>query len=257
MAAITGITGAVTSWTNNTQLISTGSKPMQFSLDVDCDEHDVTAFDTTGAQAYIKGLRSWGGSFTAQLATPAIGALGLVTFSAGYVVNLNAFSVNIACAEHEVTAFAATEKAYIPGMFNWSGTFGGFLDGTTAATLPGNSNEPATGTFLYQELGATDNTLAGSIFTTRLGIGVSPTAPNSVNYSFRGSGALTQSSTSVGIIPDGALAVPTVGELVLTASTGRTFTGNAFWTGIAIAVSVGAPTVLTGTFRGTGALTPA
>ena len=118
MAAITGITGDVTSWANNTQLAVTGTKPAQFTLNMQGDDIDVTSFATTGSESHIKGLSSWSGSFTAQLATPAIGALGLVTFSAGYTTLLDAWTMAVKGNAHEVTSFLATEKAFIPGLYS-------------------------------------------------------------------------------------------------------------------------------------------
>lgn len=261
MAAITGITGAVTSWagTQNTQLIATGSEPASFTLDVDGDEFDTTTFATTGAETALKGLYSWGGEITQQFKTAQIGSAGSVVFSAGYVTNLNNWELVVTGTEYETTAFGSlTAKTFIPGTFRWGGTFGGFLDDTTVATLPGNSNEPATGTFRLRDL-ATDDDLSGSIFTTRLGASSSPLAVNTVSYSFRGSGALTQSTPTSGttIFPLGALAAAASGSLVLTASTGRTYTGDAFWTGITVTVPATNLCTTRIRFRGAGALTPA
>ncbi len=264
MAAVSGILGVVTSWsgTFNASLL-TGSRPAQFSLNMAGDDLDTTAFADLGVETHIKGLSSWSGSFTAQLAAPAIGALGLVTFAGGYVTNLNAWTLNAAANALETTAFGATVKTFIPGTLNWGGTFSGYQDGTTALTAPANSGEPATGTFKYQEAGAVDNQVAGSIFTTALGLTVQPNAVNAVSYSYRGSGALTHADTTAGTTAvwtkNTALATPILGDIVLTSYTGRTFTAaaphGAFWTGISISVGVNQATTVQVSFQGTGTLT--
>lgn len=259
MAAVTGITGAVTSWAGaqNTQLIATGSEPSSFTLNFEGQEFDTTTFSSAGVSSFIKGLSAWSGQIVQQLKTPATGDLGLVTFSAGYAANLNAWDMAVDVPALEVTAFGATVRSYIPGKLSWGGSFGGYLDGTTVATMVGNSNEPATGTFKLREAGAVDDTLAGSIFTTRADLNASPEAVNAVSYTFRGSGNLTQSTPSAGttVFPTGVVARPTVGSLVLTASTGRTFTGDAFWTRVAISQVVNQLVTVTIDFQGTGALT--
>ena len=260
MAALTGITGALTSWGSGSihaQLAATGTQPASFTLNLEGEDFDVTAFESAGVGQHIKGLQGWSFDATAQLKVPDHGALGLVTYTAGYTTNLNAWTLDVQRAEFDVTAFAATEKAYIPGKYDWGGSFAGFLDGTTALVAVNNGSEPATGTFKYQEKGGTDNTWSGSIFTTSANVSVSPQAVNAVSYNFRGTGALTQSTPSAGagVLPNGAIALTAAETVVLTASSGRTYTGSAFWTMIGLNVGVGQATVLRMRGRGTGALT--
>lgn len=259
MAAISGITGAVTSWsgTTNAYLAATGVEPAQFNLTLEGTELDTTSFTDAGVGTAIKGLAGWFAEWETWLKAPAEGSAGLVTYTAGYTANLNAWELEAEADEFESTAFGGTVKAYTPGGFKWRGSFSGHLDDTTAAVAVGNSNEPATGTFKYQEKGATDNTLSGSIFTHGANLAVAPSALNAIAYNFRGSGALTQSTPSagVGIIPNGVLPVPTAGSLVLTASSGRTYTGSAFWTRIGISCRVNELVRVRVRARGTGALT--
>lgn len=258
MAVITGITGSL-SWGGsgeNAQLAGTGVEGQEFRLNLNGAEFDTTNFSTTGATTHIKGLTSWDGEFTGIIKAINHGALGLVTFSAGYTANLNRWNMTIERDSFDATVFAATEMAFAPGCWQWGGEFSGYLDDTTAATMPGNSNEPATGTFKYEEKGVNDNTLSGSIFTTRASISAKPRALNEVSYTYRGSGAITQSTPSVGagILPAGAVAGDAASSLVLTASTSRTYTGSAFWKSINIDCSVAGLVIVRVGFQGTGAL---
>lgn len=261
MAALTGITGEITSWATgiNAQLAGTGTTPSEATINMEAEEFDSTAFDTTGMAAYIKGLKSWSVEFTAflKIIDHGGGSNGLVTYSAGYTTGIKSWTMDITRDSFDSTIFGDAVKTFAPGIIRWGGTYEGFMDGTTALTEPGNSNEPATGTFKYQEKTTDDNTLAGSIFTTRASGRSSPAALNTASYTYRGSGALTQSTptSGAGIFPAGALANTAAGSLVFTASTGRTFTGDAFWERVAISCGVGSLVTIQVTARGTGALT--
>lgn len=269
MAAFVGILGDI-SWagTQNTRLITTAAKPIDFTLNLEALEFDTTAFAALGIATFIKGLSSWSGTIRLRTVTAQTGDQGLVTFSGGYVTNLNRWDMTIETAAHETTPFgvALTNTAYwrtfIPGVLRWSGGFGGYQDGSTVLTWPGNSSEPATGTFKLREAGATDHNFAGSIFTTRLGAEVSPNGVATASYSYRGSGALTESNASddsleIFTADGGVVARPTVGELVLTATTGQTFTGDAFWTAVRISNAVNEMTTIEIDFQGTDDLAAA
>lgn len=261
MGASIGNLGTVT-WSTgvHAQLAGTGTQPREWTLDLEGDELDTTVLGNTGAMTAIPGLQSWSGSFKALLKVPAYGNGGLVTFAAGYTVNLNSWDMSIVRDVIDTTIFNATSptvKSFIPGLFKWSGSFSGFLDDTTLAIFPGtNSLEPAAATFKYQEKGATDNSLAGSILTTRTNIGVKPSAANSISYSWRGTGDVTQSTPSAGtgIITAGALGLQAASTLTLTSDATRTFSGSAFWKSIGIRVVMGQLVELDVGFAGTGSL---
>lgn len=260
---IVGITAAI-SWggTQHASLAGTGVEGQQFTLNNSAEEFDTTIFGATGPTSHIKGLVSGEGTINGLLKVPDHGAGGLVTFSAGTVINVTGWDMELTREEFDSTVFNATAptfKSYLPGLWTWNGSFSGYLDDTTAMTLPANSNEPATGTFKYQEKGGTDNTLSGSIFTTAANVSASPRQINSLDYNFQGSGALTQSTPSagVGIFPNGAVGNEAAQTLVLTASTGRTFTGSAFWKSISISCRMGGLVTVRVGFRYSGTITPA
>lgn len=246
---ISGITGAITSWagTFHGQLL-TGQRPQSATLTYDAPAIDTTAFADSGIETAIPDLTAWTVSWNAMLATPAHGALGLVTFSGGYVSNLNSFTVNMHQNEIPVTAFQATTNAWIPGTLGWDGNFAGFADGTTPVVAPGAA--AAAAVFRYQDL-ATDAELAGNIFATQLGVTSAPNQAVSVSYSYKGTAGLTSTGTAKAT---NTLAATAASALVFTASTGRTYSGNAFWTGISLTCAPNQATLVNVTARGTGAL---
>jgi hypothetical protein len=260
MAVITGITGLITSWATgiNAQLAGAGTTPSEATINMECEEFDTTAFDTTGAAAYIKGLKSWMVEFTAYLKIPdhGGGSNGLVTHTNGYSTNINRWTMDVTRDSFDSTVFADTVKTYAPGLIRWGGTYDGFMDDTTALIEAGSPSTDAAGLFKYQEKTTVDNTLTGTIFTTRASGRASPQALNSVSYTYRGTGDLTHSTptTGAGIFPAGAVANTVAGSLVFTASTGRTFTGDAFWERVSISCAVGSLVTVNVTARGTGAL---
>lgn len=267
-----GALGSV-AWTTgaNATLASTGVSNMEWTLNLEGEEFDSTIFGNTGAMTAIKGLQSWDFEFGGYLVAPDHGAGGLVTFGAGAagtglggsVLNLNAWDMNITRDEIDTTLFNATVptvKSWIPGLFKGGGSFSGFLDSATSTTIPtfpANSSEPATGTFRYQEKGVTDNTLSGSMFTTRASWGARVNAANPISYNYRLSGDITQSTPSAGagILPAGALASTAIDTITLKSDATRTFTGSAFWTSIAISVRPRQLVSVRVRGRGTGALT--
>ena len=261
MAVITGITGDITSWPTgtNAQLAGTGVTNRKATINLEAEEFDSTAFDTTGMSSFIKGLKSWSVECEALLKVidHGGGGNGLVTYAAGYTTNIKSWTMDIVRQSHDSTIFTDTVKTYAPGLISWGGTYDGFLDDTTVMTEPGNSSEPATGTFKYQEKGATDSSLAGSIFTTRGSATSDPGALNVVSYTYRGSSTLTQSTPSagVGIFAAGAIANTVADTLTFTASTNRTFAGSAFWEKVSIKCGVGGLVTVNWTARGSGALT--
>lgn len=258
---IIGITAGIT-WAGSSvahQLAEVGGRGQKFALNLGAEKFDSTGFDTTGMVKQTKGIRGpHTGSFDILIANAAIGSAGegatngLVTFAAGSVLNLKRWSMAIKRAALQGTAFGATSHAFYPGLIDWGGSFDGFTDDTTALALPANGSEPATGTFKYTAA-ATAYTLAGSIATEGLTENSAAGALGGYSYRFFGSDALTHSAPTDGIIPAGALANDPATQLVLTASTGRTFTfATAFWTSIDTTAAVGSLVSATVGFHANG-----
>lgn len=264
MAILTGITGDIV-WAGtgeNKQLSATGVEGQQFTVDIDCEEFDATAFSTTGNAAYIKGIQSGTATFEGLIKSTNHGANGLVSYTSGggYVTNVNSWDLTIERDEFNSTVFAiggVTFHAFTPGLMRWGGTFNAYTDDTTALSLPGGSGEPAELNLKYEEKGATDNALSGSVFTTKLGVSSSPQALNTATYSYRGSGALTHTTPSVGagIFPAGAITGEAATSLTLTSSTGKSVAGSAFWKSVNISCRPGELVKVRVTARFTGTIT--
>lgn len=263
MGASVGINGLVTSWggTANTQLIVTGMSPSSFSLDISADELDSTTYAASLVQAsYTKGMRTWTGTIESQRKTAAIGNTGSVTFSPGYTTNVVSWDVTFEAEMRDATIFGSTDTTnrwlqFLGGLIRVSGTYEALVDDTTAVAMPAGSSEPATLTLLV----ASGQSFAVSGFTTRLNVRSAANELNTASYSFRGSGNVTVAASG-DVMPFDAgssIATPVSGELILQATTGRTYTGNALWRRVRMQCPVAGLITHTVDVQGTGALTPA
>lgn len=270
MTAINGLAAAV-AWTGYTGLYASPGliKPYRFTLSIDGGAIETTGFGGSAiiTRTNIAAPYSWSGSITCRSPnTPATGFSGSVAWSSGnYSTNVRDWNLNLQCGEKQVTAFDGTgivAHQFIPLAWSWSGGFTGYIDGTTALalpTVPGATLATLTLKAL-ENTGTTDDTLAGTAVVTQVGADVGIDGTGDYSYAFTGSGDLTAAGdnygvASTGVWSSGALVTPTAGSLVLTAATSRTYTGNAFPTGIAWRVGVDSGIEVTINFRGTGALT--
>ena len=271
MAAINGLTADV-AWTGYTGLYASVGylKPYAFSLDVQGGVFPTTGLNgattitaTNSALPY-----SWGGSLTCRgINPPQSGYSGNVSWGSGnYSTNVREWTCDVAWGEKETTAFtgsAVNAKTFIPLLASWGGTFAGYIDDTTALELPTLPNGTLQAlTLKLFEAGATDDELAGAAAVTQMGADTGVETGGDFSYGYTGSGTLTATGVGYtvntsGIFDDttGALLTPTAGSLVLTAATSRTYTGNAFPTGVSWRVGVAEAIEVTINFRGTGALT--
>lgn len=238
-----------------------GLSVMGYTVDIDADDIDTSAFSNAGITSAIPGLQSGRFSYRALLFTPIHGNSGLVTYASGYTANINAYNIRISRSEHDVTAYNSTPptwKTFISGAMRWEGGYSGFHDDTTAIVAPGiNTTEPAAATFKIQDLAA-DNALSGSILTRRVTVQTNFDQPGTVDYDFRGSGNLTQSTPTGPSRPlwaPGALDLTAAGTITLTSTTSRTFSGSAFWTSININHRMGQRIEVEVAGRFTGAIT--
>lgn len=272
MTAINGLASAV-AWTGYTGLYASPGilKPYKFSLNVQGGNIETTGMGGAAVitQTNIAAPYQWSGSFTCRSPnTPQSGYTGNVSWATGtfdYATNVRDWTCDLRCGEKQVTAFNGTgvvAHAFIPLAWSWGGTFSGYLDGTTPPDLPDlPTNTLSTLTLLAYNT-TTDDTLSGSAVVTQLTADAGVDGTGEFSYSYVGTGDLAIAGTnygiaSTGIWSGGSLITPTAGSLVLTSTTSRTYTGNAFPTGVSWRVGVDSGIEVVVSFRGTGALTVA
>lgn len=271
MAVTPGILGLVTSWGSSdftSALIgSTYAKPFEFTLDLQGDTPDRTTFVSGGATfgRNIKGLKSWDGKITAQLGTPVIGSLGLVTFASGYTANCYGFEVNISAAVHPATVFAGSSgvkwRSFVPGLVRGTFSFDCYADSATAIAGVGLDAEAASATFAVID-GAGGKQIGGTIITSSASLSASPDKPNLVRYSGVFDSQMTTGGTSTvalwAVDAGGGtytLTTPATGKtLTLQSYTSQTYSGTAFWKSIGVKCAVDSPVMVDIGFQGYGAL---
>lgn len=258
MAATIGKASLVTSWagTVNAALLANFS-PMKFSILMNGQEIDITEYAASLVpRTHQSGLRDWEVVMEGFNAAAVSGNVGNVS-GTDYAVALNNWNMTIGCAAVPVTnwtSLSAGWQTFLPGLQEWSGSYGGFVDGTTAipAVMEYATSADASALFTI----SSGNTLGGTIRTTRVSIDSEVSAANTMSASFRGIGHLTTTGSDALLDANTGTMVDFVaGELVLTAATGRTYTGDAFPVGISVTSRLGDATRMTVRARGTGALT--
>jgi len=233
-----------------------GGSPYTANLQVNFPAVDTTAFASSLTSASsTPDIGSWTGTINMRFPNPGAktGAGGLVTFSSGYAVLINQWAMNIAAAAFDTTAFASTPpswRSFIPGLISASGSYAGGVDSSTALTLGASGSA----TFRMSDESGTDNTLAASIFYTGINPAISVNALNQVSHNYQVSGAITAAGDTP-LLPSGAIGTPDTTEIVVTAASGRTYTGFCFWTSIAVNVAIGSAIDVVVGIQGTGALT--
>jgi hypothetical protein len=273
---IIGEEGIVTSWGDSGDdcyhFLNTGAAPYQARLSITTETLDATVFASgLKSRAVRSGLGAWEVEITARFprSTPKGGNEGLITFAAGYVLHLGDYTLNLDWGAVEITEKAATAvvwKAFRPRHLQWSGTYQVLADSGTGLSLPtAATTAPSAATFKVTEEGGTDNAFTGSIRTESLGVGI--TIGNRVegDYAFSGSGDLTVVGSS-NMLPAGALALPDWDNdsdgvadrsLVITAASGRTYTGNAYLRSLSVSVPTANMIEVRAIAQGSGALTVA
>lgn len=257
MAVITGLTSDVVSWAGTFNAATLALlKPGSFTLNTAADSLDTTAY-ASGAAAVrtkIKGLKSWDAEFQAQLAAPINGINGSVS-GAAYTANVQRYELSLRAAPLDSTIFGATTRTFAPGLVEWGGSYEALVDSSTAITEAGSSSEPLSATFTV----ASGNTLAGTIFTTAASVVSQVGELVVVRYSFEGTGHVTSVGSANMIPASTTLATPVAGALVLKAheagGSDKTYSGDAFWTEIAISVDPATTVSVRVRGQGTGTLT--
>jgi hypothetical protein len=251
------------------------------TLNVNANEVDITAASTSGVNMMEKlnGLRDATVDFSGIWPkTPTGSAMSaLVAFASGYTYFVNAFNVNIAWPEIDITSFTGQAstgyRTWMPGgTGSWSGSYTCKADAGTALSLP-SVGASAAATFKFYEDGTNDPTLSGNIGTPKLSQKVKIGDYSEATYSFTGSGNLQQKAGDAlpGLLYAGTTytnitkpswdlsgsdGVPD-NTCVLTVATGRTYTFPAFWTKLSLSWKPDDVVRVSGTLRVAGSITAA
>jgi hypothetical protein len=234
-----------------------GGRPYQANLSVVVPEFDTTGFAASlTSMSYVGGIGSWTGSINMRFPNPTntTGKCGNVTFANGYALRVNQWSAALAAQSFETTEFGATCPewlTFVPGLISGTGSYAGGIDDTTAISMGASG----AATFRLTDESSVDNTLAGSIFYTGINPAFNVGQLNTVGHNFRFNGAIT-SAGDTPLFPSGAIGIPDITEIVVSADGSRDYTGLCFWTGVSITVPVNGLIDVSVSIQGTGPLVP-
>jgi len=271
MASTKGIKGLVESWTNYAGLLSGIINPASAAISWNAPELETTGFASDPdpdafPSTYLTGLQEWTASIEGTFPNTAkTGSGGFVTFASGYAANVHAFEVFMEFAALEDTSFTSsgiTAKTFCSGKGSWGGSYEAKVDDTTAVSAPGTTGSA---TFKLTEDGATDNSLAGTIFITSVGPRIAVGELNTVAHTFRGSGNLTATGSALRTASNGVFdatdgiwqqPVVTGSTLTMVAAGDRDYSGLAFPRRVVWRVTPGEVNRIAIEAQGSGALTP-
>ncbi len=263
------------------QLFNTGMRFQSGSATWTGSNAESTAASGSGvvAMEYTSGLVDGTVDFTGQYpkSSPKFGTSMGITFASGYVQRPKRFALELSCPEIDVTAgegSATTYRSYIPsGIYSWTAEWvAQAVDSPVYSHPTAPNSQGSSATFKLAEDGSDDPSFAGSIIVERASHPFTINGQQLITYAAKGSGALQNkkgsslpglfiNSTTLGnIVPpewdydaDGVAD----GVTVLQYATGRTFTGNSFWTRLRVECSPDSIITVTGTLRFTGSVTSA
>lgn len=275
------ITATSSSDSDLKQLFTNGVRDVSASLSWDAPSLDSTPMTAAGVTTMesVMGLTSGTVDFEGVYpkSAPKSGVSGNVTFSSGYAARVQRYSLEITCGEEEITESAGAANSFrrfMPGgLVSWGGSFTCLAIDSTTVGLPSTVNGTgAEATFKLCEDGAADPAFGGSsgglIMITGMSHGISIGGKQEVTYNFRGSSTLyhTAGSNFPSLLYTGSQAVTTPswddsgnGTPIVTVQyfTGRTYTGDAFWTRLGIEVTPASLVRVRGSLRWDGTVTAA
>lgn len=261
MAATIGVTGQVTAASGTWNTLLARMSPASVTLTQTGGEADSTEFASSPPaipRSYLPGLRTFGVSLEAYSATPVLGVTGGLAYAgAQYDTNIFDWELTLNQQVQETTDFAisAAWRTFTNGLQDWMGAYSGFIDGTTAIdNITEAAAAPTLGALTLTI--SSGNTLAGTVFTRSLSAAIRVDDRNIVRQEFRGSSNLTVVGTDAVLAANsGTMVVLPSGTMVITAATGRTYTGAFIPTSLNIRVAQGEITRIRASGQGTGALT--
>lgn len=265
-----GYEGEVTSWdgTVNTHLIGTWLRANNATLSINGNPAITTGYAPgLVATSRIAGLADWTVSMSgiAPKATPALGNLGTVTFTGGYVAQVKSWNYTINSPAQDITPFSAGSglfKRYKPGLLTMTGSFVCLVDSATLLKTPTLAGTAAAALVLQSQ---TSNTVTADAIASAMNVSAPVDGINEVTYSFEVSDNSIVVAGSTNIIPAGTLALPEWDDdgdgvpdrdLTFQQSSGQVWSGPAFWESIAVQCAVDGVITSTINARGAGVLTP-
>jgi len=238
-------------------LINSGVGPYSATLNLAAPALESTEWASTAplALSHVPDINAATMSFSARFpqGAPKTGAEGLVTFSNGYVLHTDRYTLNLNWSAENGDAFSATPptaRAFVPGVFTGSGSYEGAVDDTTAIVDAGATGSAT----LRLDDDTTDNTFAGAILLDAVSPSFVTGSQSRIANNFTVNGNLTVAGTAPPL-PAGALAKPDITEIVLRASGSRTYTMDAFWSSLSFSVAFGQLIDVSGTLQITGDVT--
>lgn len=115
------------------------------------------------------------------------------------MVSCHNWLVNLAAEELETTPLGSAFRTWVPGLREWSGTYDCYLDGASVSSSPNTDYSlgnlhlgavAASANFVIEDT-AQDAELIGDIIITGAELSVNQGgSPNTINFTFRGSGGL-------------------------------------------------------------------
>lgn len=280
---IEGIQGTITSITGATDLSTildptTGAIiPHTITVNERADELDITSQGSTSGE-FRNGLITWDAQIVANypFVQRTIGATGLITLGGTTLALVKSYDLTVESGIRDITAQRATGSDVDYRVFAsskkvmWGGSAECMVEsGTVVRALTASSvalaSYPAIVLKILEE--GTDPTLSGTCMLAQRGhsIPIGTSGNQIVNLSFKGTSTLTavSGSTTAAVFPAGAVDQPdwdTTGDgvpdvqIVVTAATGRTYTGMVFWRRVNIRCAVDGLIQVTVDLQGTGAL---
>lgn len=277
MAVTTGITGLVrASNAEGTDLASIIGEadgdpagtisPYSASLAVTHPVLDTTAFGSSiVSRSKILGLGSWTGNIVGHWHTGAFSAgIGsLVSLQTSYDLNIQGYNLTITSDALQYKVLGDSWFANAPGLVTWNATIDALIDSTTAVSLgaAGDTGETVTLTIDDDTAGTgTNPSFTGTCVISSVSPNVVQGDLNRVSITIEGTGDLTSvvgNDNGYTVFPAGVVGPSAATEIVVTAATGRTYTGDFLWNSISLRASPGELVDVTIAGVGTGALTPA
>lgn len=128
-------------------------------------------------------LAGYGGNFYVNATVGKSSPASITTVVAG----IKNWTVSYTADAHEITDFANTERAYIPGLVGWTGTAAGLYNSSVSYNATYKPGQDFSARF---DMGSSKE-IIGDIIITGANYGTDTDGAITVDFAFQGTGALT------------------------------------------------------------------